>query len=127
MLGNPKIALLETPLDHMMSNEQKQVLNLAAQKLEESGAVVQKLSLPQEYWDAIQTMNLILESEAAEIHAQHTVDVNDLLSVHIQELVARGLSHSAPAYVAAKFFNKKIYSVGFQLHKPQIRDCSIVC
>jgi Asp-tRNA(Asn)/Glu-tRNA(Gln) amidotransferase A subunit family amidase len=108
MLDKPKIALLETPLDHMMSDDQKQALNLAAQKLEESGAIVQKLSLPQEYWDAIQAMNLILESEAAEIHAHHTEHVNDLLSVHIQELVARGLKHSAPAYVAAKFLQKNL-------------------
>jgi Asp-tRNA(Asn)/Glu-tRNA(Gln) amidotransferase A subunit family amidase len=108
MLDKPRIALLETPLDHMMSDDQKQALNLAAQKLEESGAIVQKLSLPQEYWDAIQAMNLILESEAAEIHAHHTEHVNDLLSVHIQELVARGLKHSAPAYVAAKFLQKNL-------------------
>ncbi|MBT8603360.1 amidase [Polynucleobacter paneuropaeus] len=108
MLHKPKIALLETPLDQMMSDDQKQVLQLAAQKLEESGAVVQKLSLPQEYWDAIQAMNLIMESEAAEIHADHSKKVNNLLSIHIQELVARGLKHSAPAYIAAKFLQKKL-------------------
>jgi Asp-tRNA(Asn)/Glu-tRNA(Gln) amidotransferase A subunit family amidase len=108
MLDKPKIALLETPLDHMMSDDQKQALKLAAQKLEESGAVVQKLSLPQEYWDAIQAMNLIMESEAAEIHADHSEKVNNLLSIHIQELVARGLKHSAPAYIAAKFLQKKL-------------------
>ena len=108
MLDKPKIALLETPLDHMMSDEQKQVLYLAAQRLEESGAIVQKLSLPQEYWDAIQAMNLIMESEAAEIHAHHSEHANDLLSVHIKDLVARGLKHSAPAYIAAKFLQKKL-------------------
>lgn len=108
ILDKPTIALLETPLDHMMSDEQKQALNSAAQKLEESGAIVQKLSLPQKYWDAIHSMNLILESEAAEIHAHHAEHVNDLLSIHIQELVARGLKHSAPAYVAARFLQKKL-------------------
>ena len=108
MLDKPKIALLETPLDHMMSDDQKQALQLAVQKLEASGAVVQKLSLPQEYWDAIAAMNLIMESEAAEIHADHSDKVNDLLSIHIQELVARGLKHSAPAYIAAKFLQKKL-------------------
>jgi Asp-tRNA(Asn)/Glu-tRNA(Gln) amidotransferase A subunit family amidase len=108
MLDKPKIALLETPLDHMMSDDQKQALHLAVQKLEKSGAVVQKLSLPQAYWDAIQAMNLIMESEAAEIHADHSDKVNDLLSIHIQELVARGLKHSAPAYIAAKFLQKKL-------------------
>lgn len=108
MLAKPKIALLETPLDHMMSDDQKQALQLAVQKFEASGAVVQKLSLPQEYWDAIAAMNLILESEAAEIHADHSHKVNDLLSIHIQELVARGLKHSAPAYIAAKFLQKKL-------------------
>ena len=108
MLAKPKIALLETPLDHMMSDDQKQTLQLAVQKLEASGAVVQKLSLPQEYWDAIAAMNLIMESEAAEIHADHSDKVNDLLSIHIQELVARGLKHSAPAYIAAKFLQKKL-------------------
>ena len=108
MLDKPKIALLETPLDHMMSDDQKQALHLAAQRLEESGAIVQKLSLPQEYWDAIQAMNLIMEAEAAEIHADHSQHVNDLLSIHIQELVARGLKHSAPAYIAAKFLQKKL-------------------
>lgn len=108
MLDKPKIALLETPLDHMMSDDQKQALQLAVQKLEASGAVVQKLSLPQEYWDAIAAMNLIMESEAAEIHTDHSDKVNDLLSIHIQELVARGLKHSAPAYIAAKFLQKKL-------------------
>jgi len=108
MLDKPKIAFLETPLDHMMSDEQKQTLNAAAKKLEESGAIVQKLSLPQEYWDGIGAMNLILESEAAEIHAHHSEHANDLLSIHIQELVARGLKHSAPAYIAAKFLQKKL-------------------
>jgi len=108
MLAKPKIALLETPLDHMMSDDQKQTLQLAVQKLEASGAVVQKLSLPQEYWDAIAAMNLIMESEAAEIHTDHSDKVNDLLSIHIQELVARGLKHSAPAYIAAKFLQKKL-------------------
>ncbi|MBT8622764.1 amidase [Polynucleobacter paneuropaeus] len=108
MLDKPKIALLETPLDHMMSDDQKQALHLAAQRLEESGAIIQKLSLPQEYWDAIQAMNLIMEAEAAEIHADHSQHVNDLLSIHIQELVARGLKHSAPAYIAAKFLQKKL-------------------
>ena len=108
MLDKPKIALLETPLDHMMSDDQKQALHLAAQRLEESGAIVQKLSLPQEYWDAIQAMNLIMEAEAAEIHADHSEKVNNLLSIHIQELVARGLKHSAPAYIAAKFLQKKL-------------------
>ncbi len=108
MLDKPKIALLETPLDHMMSDDQKQALHLAAQRLEESGAIVQKISLPQEYWDAIQAMNLIMEAEAAEIHADHSQHVNDLLSIHIQELVARGLKHSAPAYIAAKFLQKKL-------------------
>ena len=108
MLAKPKIALLETPLDHMMSDDQKQALQLAVQKLEASGAVVQKLSLPQEYWDAIAAMNLIMESEAAEIHTDHSDKVNDLLSIHIQELVARGLKHSAPAYIAAKFLQKKL-------------------
>ena len=108
MLDKPKIALLATPLDHMMSDDQKQALHLAAQRLEESGAIVQKLSLPQEYWDAIQAMNLIMEAEAAEIHADHSQHVNDLLSIHIQELVARGLKHSAPAYIAAKFLQKKL-------------------
>ena len=108
MLDKPKIALLETPLDHMMSDDQKQALHLAAQRLEESGAIVQKISLPQEYWDAIQAMNLIMEAEAAEIHVDHSQHVNDLLSIHIQELVARGLKHSAPAYIAAKFLQKKL-------------------
>ena len=108
MLDKPKIALLETPLDNMMSDAQKQALHLAAQRLEESGAIVQKLSLSQKYWDAIQAMNLIMEAEAAEIHADHSQHVNDLLSIHIQELVARGLKHSAPAYIAAKFLQKKL-------------------
>ncbi len=108
MLDKPKIALLATPLDHMMSDDQKQALHLAAQRLEESGAIVQKLSLPQEYWDAIQAMNLIMEAEAAEIHADHSEKVNNLLSIHIQDLVARGLKHSAPTYIAAKFLQKKL-------------------
>lgn len=114
MLNKPKIALLETPLDQMMSDDQKQTLQIATKQLEEAGAIIQKFSLPQEYWDAIQSMNLIMESEAAEIHALHTQHSNDLLSVHIQELVAKGLKRSAPDYVAAKLLQKKLReSIGF--------------
>lgn len=110
VFSKPKIAMLETPMDSMMSDEQRGALKIAAQHLEDSGAVIQRLTLPQEYWDAIQAMNLIMECEAAEIHAGHIKSAGDLLSIHLKELVSRGLQHSAPAYIAAKFLQKKLRS-----------------
>ncbi len=106
--SRPKIAILETPIDYMMSEEQGVALQMAVQQLEDAGAIIQKLTLPQEYWDAIQAMNLIMECEAAEIHANHIKNEGDLLSIHIKELVSRGLQHSAPSYIAAKFLQKKL-------------------
>ncbi|OYY12742.1 MAG: amidase [Polynucleobacter sp. 24-46-87] len=104
----PKIAFLETPIDYMMSDDQKGVLQIAAKRLEDAGATTQKLTLPKEYWDAIQSMNLIMEAEAAEIHASHIDNSSELLSVHIKELVKRGLQHNAPSYIAAKSLQKKL-------------------
>lgn len=108
LFSQPKIAFLETPMDHMMSEEQRELLQVTAKRLEDSGAIIQKLSLPQEYWDGIQAMNLIMESEAAQIHADHIGTWPELLSIHIRDLVQRGLQHSAPAYVAAKFLQKRL-------------------
>ena len=91
-----------------MSDEQRGALQIAAKKLEDAGATIQKLTLPKEYWDAIQSMNLIMEAEAAEIHASHINTSPELLSAHIKELSKRGFLHSAPSYIAAKFLQKKL-------------------
>ena len=104
----PKIAVLKTPFDHMVSGEQMDALQLSVQRLRAAGATVEELSIPQEYWDAIVDMNLIMDCEAAVIHQEHLKHHDDLLSVHIKDLAARGSKHSAPAYINALHKQKKL-------------------
>ena len=92
----------------MVSGEQMDALQLSVQRLRAAGATVEELSIPQEYWDAIVDMNLIMDCEAAVIHQDHLKHHNDLLSTHIKDLADRGLKHSAPAYINALQKQKKL-------------------
>jgi len=107
-LDKPRIAVIQTPFDHLMSKEQEEALQNASDLLRHAGASVEKLSLPQFFWDGIDAMNLIIESEAATIHQDHIKNHSALLSKHIQEVVQRGASHSAIDYLNAKNTQKHL-------------------
>lgn len=102
----PRIALLTTGFDHLMSDEQTQALASAANTLRSAGATVANLTLPSLYWEALQAMNLILECEAAAIHADHLKNNPDLLSMPIQDIAQKGARHAAGDYIRAKNLQK---------------------
>ena len=100
--ATPRIAKIITPHDHLLSAEQKQALDTAADRLRAAGAIVRELTLPAQYWDAIADMNLIMDCEAAQIHETHLKENQQLLSQHIIDLADRGSKHSSEAYLAAR-------------------------
>ena len=100
--ATPRIAKIVTPHDHLLSAEQKQALDAAADRLRAAGAIVQELTLPTQYWDAIADMNLMMDCEAAQIHETHLKENKELLSQHIIDLADRGSKHSSEAYLAAR-------------------------
>lgn len=100
--ATPRIAKIITPHDHLLSAEQKQALDTAADRLRAAGAIVQELTLPAQYWDAIADMNLIMDCEAAQIHETHLKENKQLLSQHIIDIADRGSKHSSEAYLAAR-------------------------
>lgn len=104
----PRIAVLTTAFDHMVSDDQAKALQSAADTLKASGATVETLTLPSEYWDAIKAMNLIMDCEAAVIHQDHIQNSNELLSIHIQDLAQRGSKHSAIEYINARELQKRL-------------------
>lgn len=104
----PRIALLKAPIDYLMSKDQMDALHLAVDKLRYSGAIVEELEIPTQYWDAIADMNLIMECEAAAIHQAHLKNHSGLLSIHIKELAERGSKHSAIEYLMARTKQKEM-------------------
>ncbi|MDH6512347.1 Asp-tRNA(Asn)/Glu-tRNA(Gln) amidotransferase A subunit family amidase [Polynucleobacter sphagniphilus] len=102
LFATPRIAKIVTPHDHLLSAEQKQALDAAADRLRAAGAIVQELTLPTQYWDAIADMNLMMDCEAAQIHETHLKENKELLSQHIIDLADRGSKHSSEAYLAAR-------------------------
>lgn len=103
-----KIAFLETPFDHLLSNEQRGLINLAILNLGNSGIVIERLRLPDEYWNAIQSLHLIMEVEAAQIHGNHMRYSFELLCPNIKELVEKGLQHTAEDYQHALILQQKL-------------------
>ena len=106
--SQPRIAMINTPFDKLISQEQAKALEGAADALRSAGAIVEAFTLPAYYWDAIASMNLIMESEAAVIHQDHLKNHSDLLSVHIKELAQRGANHSATQYINAKNLQQQL-------------------
>jgi Asp-tRNA(Asn)/Glu-tRNA(Gln) amidotransferase A subunit family amidase len=106
--ATPRIAKLATPHDHLLSEEQKQALDAAADKLRAAGATVEELTLPSQYWDAIADMNLIIECEASAAHQKHLKENKQLLSKHIIEVAEKGSTHPAIAYLVARTKQKEL-------------------
>ena len=100
-LPAPRIAFIKTPFDGLMSQQQQQTIQFVIGKLKQAGASVQTLELPAQYWNALSSMQLIIEFEVAQIHQQHMKTVKDLLCPNIQELATKGRQHSPAQYESA--------------------------
>lgn len=104
MLGNHqlRIGLLKTPFDELLSQEQIDTIKRAANLLEQSGAHIEEITLPQIYWDGIEALAVLMACEAAVVHEKHLNLFPELLGVDIKELIAKGRSHSTKDYLQAK-------------------------
>jgi Asp-tRNA(Asn)/Glu-tRNA(Gln) amidotransferase A subunit family amidase len=109
-LGNnkPRIAVLSTPFDELLSQEQVDTLKTAATLLEASGASIEELSLPQAYWDGIEALAVLMACEAAVVHEIHLRQFPDLLSSDMKELTHKGIACSASDYIKAKKLQVKL-------------------
>lgn len=109
-LGNqkPRIGLLKTPFDDLLSQEQIKTIHHAATLLEKSGAHIEEITLPQMYWDAIEALAVLMACESAVIHKEHLEKFSELVGPDIKELVAKGSAYSKKDYDAAKNLQKKL-------------------
>lgn len=98
----PRIALIKTPFDELLSPEQIETVNHAATLLKKSGAYIEEITLPQFYWDGIEALSVLMACEAAVVHENHLEMFPDLLGLDIKELIAKGKSHSIKDYQEAK-------------------------
>ena len=101
-LPRPRIALLSTPHDHLLSSEQSAVLAECAECLRSGGATLESLTLPDAFWAGLTNMNLIMECEGAVAHKNHFEHHPNMLGEHIRDLVTKGRAHSAVAYIEAR-------------------------
>jgi Asp-tRNA(Asn)/Glu-tRNA(Gln) amidotransferase A subunit family amidase len=104
MLGSQKpcIALLKTPFDDLLSQEQIETVKYAASLLERTGAHIEEIGLPQIYWDGIGALAVLMACEAAVVHEKHLEQFPELLGLDIKELIEKGRSYSADDYTQAK-------------------------
>ena len=110
VLGNhkPRIAILQTPFDDLLSNEQKDTMQTAIRLLKASGASIEELTLPQTYWDGIEALAVLMACEAAVVHEKHLKQFPDLLGADMKELIQKGMAYSASDYVKAKNLQMKL-------------------
>ena len=109
-LGNhkPRIAILQTPFDDLLSNEQKDTMQTAIRLLKASGASIEELTLPQTYWDGIEALAVLMACEAAVVHEKHLKQFPDLLGADMKELIQKGMAYSASDYIKAKNLQMKL-------------------
>ncbi len=98
----PHIAVLKTPYDDLLSEEQISTMKAAGTVLEKAGATLEVLELPADYWDGIEALAVLMSCEAAIVHEQHLAKYPELISADIRELVQKGNAYSAPDYIQAK-------------------------
>lgn len=110
MLGSQKpcIALLKTPFDDLLSQEQVETVKHAASLLEKSGAHIEEIGLPQIYWDSIEALAVLMACEAAVVHEKHLEEFPELLGLDIKELIEKGRSYSADDYTQAKILQANL-------------------
>lgn len=104
----PHIAVLKTPYDDLLSDEQINVMKTSVASLEESGATTEMLELPAYFWEGIEALAVLMSCEAAVVHEQHLAKYPDLISADIRELVQKGNAYSAPDYIKAKNLQKRL-------------------
>lgn len=109
-LGNPKprIGVLKTPFDDLLSQEQIKTIQYAATLLEKSGAHIEEITLPQMFWDAIEALAVLMACEAAVVHKEHLEKFPELVGPDIKELVAKGNAYSTKDYVTARNLQKTL-------------------
>jgi Asp-tRNA(Asn)/Glu-tRNA(Gln) amidotransferase A subunit family amidase len=104
----PTIALIKTPFDHLMSQEQQQTIQNAIHSLEQEGTLVKNLELPAQYWEGVNQMPIIMSYEAAQIHREHLKSHQDLLCDNIKELANKVSEHTQAEYEDALALQKKL-------------------
>jgi Asp-tRNA(Asn)/Glu-tRNA(Gln) amidotransferase A subunit family amidase len=104
----PRIAVLKTPYDDLLSEEQIDVMKAASASLEKRGATLEIIELPSYYWDGIEALAVLMSCEAAVVHEQHLAKYPSLISADIRELVHKGNATSAPDYIKAKNLQKRL-------------------
>ena len=104
----PRIAVLKTPFDDLLSAEQTNTLKIAEKCLSDSGAKIEELTLPKNYWNGIEALAVLMSCEAAVIHEQHLTQHPDLLSTDVIELADKGNAYSASEYIKAKNLQKEL-------------------
>jgi Asp-tRNA(Asn)/Glu-tRNA(Gln) amidotransferase A subunit family amidase len=109
-LENPKlrIAVLKTPFDELLSQEQIETIQSAATLLEKSGAHIEDIMLPQSYWDGIEALAVLMACEAAVVHEKHLEQYPELLSMDMKELIEKGNTCSTSDYIKAKNLQMKL-------------------
>ena len=98
----PRFAILSSPFDELLSQEQVDTVKNAAALLKASGAVIEELSLPQTYWDGIEALAVLMSCEAAVVHTKHLEQFPELLGADIKELIEKGNAYSEKDYLEAK-------------------------
>jgi len=101
-LKRPRFAILNSPFDELLSQEQVDTVKNAAALLKASGASTEDLSLPQTYWDGIEALNVLMSCEAAVVHKKHLEQFPELLGADIKELIEKGNAYSERDYLEAK-------------------------
>ncbi|QWE17517.1 amidase [Polynucleobacter sp. AP-Nino-20-G2] len=107
-ISMPRIAILRTPFDDLLSSEQIKTVEIAATRLSDAGASIHELTLPQRYWDGIEALAVLMSCEAAVIHEQHLLQSRDLLSNDIIELADRGNACPSSVYIKAKNLQREL-------------------
>ena len=106
--AKPRVAVLKTPFDDLLSQEQVETVQSAASLLEKSGAHIQELTLPQIYWDGIEALAVLMACEAAVVHEKHLEQYPELLSMDMKELIEKGNTCSTSDYIKAKNLQMKL-------------------
>jgi Asp-tRNA(Asn)/Glu-tRNA(Gln) amidotransferase A subunit family amidase len=104
----PRIGILKTPFDELLSQEQIEAVKKAESLLNQYGVSTKEITLPQIYWDGIEALAVLMACEAAVVHEQHLEKFPDLLSLDMKELIDKGNACSVNNYVKAKNLQAKL-------------------
>lgn len=103
-----RIAILKTPFDELLSQEQVKTVETAEMLMRASGASTDYITLPQFYWDGIEALAVLMACEAAVVHEKHLEKFPELLSMDMKELINKGKAYSTSDYIRAKNLQKQL-------------------